>query len=375
MSAGARGLAALVALSLGVAASAASAQSIQEFRCSADALDASMALQRLEWARKCGLLVNSGGAANYFSSGRAYDAQNFPTVITGAKEYRESNPNRAYSGNTYTFDINYYASYYRYDGAPVFTVAQETAGPTAGFFKWTATTQRTTPLYPSFGTQADGLGAQLVPLPTVYNDCNLYQWNPSTGALTRWTGNFYVTGYCEAGCYAPDQKLRFAGAKGEVDVEIAEAMRAQRDDVVTLSPDATLDDLRTQTAKVLSYTTETRDAEHVIFTITTASGGVLRVTHEHPLVTSEGRLVRADKLKKGDELLKADGAPDAIVTVEKTKHYGKVYNLRPQPREPVANLLIAQGYLVGSARFQNEYVSAMNRLLLFRAVPEEVLPR
>jgi hypothetical protein len=99
------------------------------------------------------------------------------------------------------------------------------------------------------------------------------------------------------------------------------------------------------------------------------------VTNEHPMVTGEGRLVQAQKLKVGEELLKADGTPDAIVSIEKTTHQGKVYNIKPESREQVANILIAQGYLVGSARFQNDDVDYMNRVLLFRGVPENVMPK
>jgi hypothetical protein len=59
----------------------------------------------------------------------------------------------------------------------------------------------------------------------------------------------------------------------------------------------------------------------------------------------------------------------------KTDYFGKVYNIKPVSRERVSNVLIAQGYLVGSARFQNDDVNYMNRALLFRAVPDVVMPR
>ena len=180
-----------------------------------------------------------------------------------------------------------------------------------------------------------------------------------------------VTAYCESGCYAPDQSLRFSDG----DVNIVDAMKAHRDDLVTLSSDATLDKLATQTSKVYNYTADIRDAKQVLYEITTASGGALRVTDEHPMVTSEGLLVAAEKLTVGDELLKADGTPDPITAIEKTDYFGKVYNIRPVSSERVANILIAQGYLVGSARFQNDDVSYMNRALLFRAVPDAVMPR
>jgi hypothetical protein len=289
-----------------------------------------------------------------------------------AKEYREIDPNHAFSGNVEDYNVNLNYSISRYMLTSRYTVTQETTGLTTGYWKWSHTTQRALPLYPTFETSpVAGAGIQLIPLPSVFNDCNLYQWDRTAGTLTPWTGNFYVVAYCVSGCYAPDQSLRFSDG----DVNIVEAMQARRDDLVTLTPDATLGDLTTQTSRVYSYTAEIRDAEHVIYKVTTASGGSLSVTSEHPVLTSEGRLVKAETLAVGDKLLKADGVPDPVTRVEKTTRFGKVYNIQPVSTERVANILIAQGYLVGSARFQNDDVEYMNRTLLFRAVPNEVMPR
>jgi len=245
---------------------------------------------------------------------------------------------------------------------------QEALGATAGFWKWAGTSQRPRPMYPSFeNTPVAGSGTQLFPHPTLA-DCRLYSDRNGT---TPVAGSTYVIAYCESSCYTPDQNLRFATG----DVNIVDAMKTKRDDLVTLAPDATLDQLATQTSQVFSYTTEIRDAEHVIYKLTTASGGSLSVTNEHPLVISSGQLVQAQKLHPGDELLKADGTIDPITQVEKTTYVGKVYNIKPMSREPVANILIAQGYLVGSARFQNDDVDYMNRVLLFRGVPADVMPQ
>ena len=342
------------------------AEPAQEWRCSTDSLTPTQALARIEWARKCALTTNTGGPASWVNSTRAFD-----TAFNWAKEYIEINTSRAFTGNLNAFNINYYYGYSRYDATPVYTVAQETTGVTATYWKWSHTSQRLRPLYVTFeSTPVPGSGTQLFPHPTLA-DCNLYTDN-SGSVAARWpaANSYFVVASCESSCYTPDQKLQFS--TGEV--SIGDALKAKRDDVVTLSANATLDNLSTQTSKVFSYTTETRDSEHVIFKLGTASGGTLSVTNEHPMVTSEGRLVQAQRLKIGEELLKADGTPDVITSIEKTTHFGKVYNIKPESREHVANILIAQGYLVGSARFQNDDVGYMNRVLLFRGVPESVMP-
>jgi hypothetical protein len=342
---------------------AALAEPAQEFRCSTDSLTPAKALQRLEWARKCGLLQNSAGPNNWFPSAAALDLTFQP-----AKEYRELNTNQAFSGSLHNYNVNFYYANGRYQDSTVFKVTQETLGATRNYFKWSHTVERPQPLYPSFeDTPVPATGTQLFPHPSLA-DCRLYTDRNGTAPIA---GEFYMITQCESSCYAPDQSLRF----GKGDVNIVEAMRDKRDDLITLTPDATLDNLATQTQKVYSYTTEIRDAENTIFELFTASGGLLRVTSEHPVVTGEGRLVKASQLAEGDELLKPDGTTDVITAVEKTTHFGKVYNIKPMSREPVANLLIAQGYVVGSARFQNDDVRYINRVLLFRSIPDDKIPR
>jgi len=389
------------------------AEITQDSRCASDSLDTTQVLERLEWARQCGLINNTGGPTSWVNSVRALDAVSVPpSFIVWAKEYVEIDHNHAFTGNSEDYNVNYYYSWALYGASPMYTVTQETSGFTSSYWKWSQSVQRARPLYPTFeSSPVPGTGTQLFPggyvtvilpppdpcltatsmdstsldstnlmpicpltesatsslLPRQTIDCNFYT---DPGHTVLYTGPFYVTAYCESGCYTPDQSLRFSDG----DVNIVDAMKAQRDDLVTLSPDATLDNPVTQTSEVYSYTRDIRDAEQVIYQITTASGGALSVTNEHPILTPEGRLVKAEKLTAGDQLLKADGTPDPITGIVKTTYFGKVYNVKPVSRERVANILIAQGYLVGSARFQNEDVDYMNRSLLFRAIPDEVMP-
>ncbi|RKH17026.1 cell surface protein [Corallococcus sp. CA047B] len=344
---------------------AAVAEPMQEWRCSVDSLTPEQAQARIEWARKCGLTqnLNPAGPNSWFLSGKAFD-----TNFDWAKEYKEFNTNRAWTGNLNQYNVNYYHAFSKYDNSPMYTVSAETSGPTANYFKWSHTSSRPRTLYPSFeNSPVAGSGTQLFPHPTL-NNCNLY--SDATGT-TVWNTNFYVIAYCESSCYAPDQKVLFSDGE----TNLLQAMQQGREDVITLGANATLDDLQLTQGKVYSYTSETRDSEHLLYHLRTASGGELKVTNEHPVVTREGRLVQAQTLKVGDELLRHDGTPDAIVSVEKSTHFGKVYNLKPESREQVSNILVAQGFLVGSARFQNDDIEYMNRVLLYRGVPEDVLPQ
>jgi hypothetical protein len=362
------------AAALVAAPTSALAQFIEVLPCTPDALRIPAARARLEWARRCGLSLNTGSVPNtgdpnnFFTSTFAADLQTF----VGAKEYRENTPSRAFSGNGFDYEVNASYSWAIFGAFFGYNVFQETSGPTVNFWKWSMTQQRSQPLYPTFASDPNGTGTQLYPHPTLAN-CNLYT---DPNGIHQWpsANNFYLYAYCTADCYTPDQRLRF----GSGDVNILDAFEAGRDDVVTLAPDATLDDPRTQVSRVQSYTAAIRDAEQPIYKLTTASGGSLSVTGGHPVLIRkgrDGRLIQAERLREGDHLVGADGMPDPITRVEKTTSFGKVYNIIPRATERVSNLLIAQGFLVGSARFESDDLRYMNRALRFRAVPDEVMPR
>ena len=356
----------IVATALVAVPIAARAQGETEARCGVDSLDPAQATARLEWARMCALTLNTGTVPNSGDPDNWFTTDDYPDT----PEYLDNNNfSRAFTGETEFYHVNEEHAKRLYQGG-TYTPVKETSGPTAGFWKWQRppTKLRARPLYPTFDSST---GSVLIA--TNLAECKLYEKNLNTNVISTipWTGGFRVAAYCVSSCYAPDQNLRFSGG----DVNVVVAMKARRDDLVTLTPGASLDDLSLQTSRVASYTTEIRDAENVIYKLTTASGGSLKVTNEHPMITSSGRLVQAQQLAVGNELLKADGTPDPIIGIEKTTYFGRVYNIKPVSTEPVANILIAQGYLVGSSRFQNDDVSYMNRILLLHQVPDEVMPR
>ncbi|QRN93894.1 hypothetical protein JRI60_32670 [Archangium violaceum] len=180
-----------------------------------------------------------------------------------------------------------------------------------------------------------------------------------------------MDGVCEPGCYTPDQKVLFQS--GEVPIE--KAQQAGADDLVTLSSESTLDAVQLVNNTVERYTVDRDPVRQDVLDFRMASGGKLSVTLEHPLVTGEGSLRKAKEFTVGEHLVRQDGSLDQIVTIEKRSWYGRVYNLRPVSKDLTSNILVAEGYLNGSARFQSEYVEELNRLILRKNVPDDVIPQ
>jgi len=193
---------------------------------------------------------------------------------------------------------------------------------------------------------------------------------PYTGGFNLPTG-VQVDALCESGCYSPDQEIRV----GNGFVSVAKAHESGESRLTTLDPNATIDSIKFMGNTIARWTVDIAPTQQTIFTLRMKSGGQLRVTNEHPLVTSEGVMKQAQTLVVGEELVRDNGSPDPVVSIVKTTELTKVYNLRPTTTDLTSNILVAQGYLSGSARYQNEFVKYLNRVLFRHKIPSAVIVR
>jgi hypothetical protein len=228
-------------------------------------------------------------------------------------------------------------------------------------------------LYPAYADPASPTGIWVGPGPN--NPAPAYLGNTYSAirnaSKTLPNNTAAVDALCEAGCYAPDQRLRF----GDDLVPVASAYKSDQRGLMTLAPGSTLDSIELMGNKVARWTVDIAPTEQEILTIKMKSRGELRVTTEHPLLTSEGVMKKATDLRPGDSLIAEDGSPDPITSVDRKKVFTKVYNLRPVTTDLISNILVAQGYFSGSARYQSEYVKYLNRVLVRRNIPPALIPR
>lgn len=180
-----------------------------------------------------------------------------------------------------------------------------------------------------------------------------------------------VDAICEAGCYSPEQEILI----GDAFVPVSEAHASGEVTLTTLTADAAMDSLQFMRNRIAKWTVDIAPAHQTILTLRMKSGGELRITTEHPLLTSEGVMKRAQDLVLGESLVREDGSPDPVVSMVKSTELTKVYNLRPTSTDLTSNILVAQGYLTGSARYQNEWLKYLNRVLLRHKIPSSVIPR
>jgi len=178
-----------------------------------------------------------------------------------------------------------------------------------------------------------------------------------------------VVAFCTASCYTPEQEILFP----EGFFEIKQAKEQVFPDVMALRDASTFSNLKLASYPVESYTEEVRPTWHDILRFKMKSGGSLSVTTNHPVVDEDGAVKTADKFKVGESLIHYLSGLDPIVTIKQERYWGKVYNLAPNTKLPMSNILVAQGYLNGSSYFQNDGIDLQNRKLLRRTVPDRLI--
>lgn len=111
-------------------------------------------------------------------------------------------------------------------------------------------------------------------------------------------------------------------------------------------------------AGIVSGTTD-----ETLLAVTVDSGRRIIVTANHPLVDATGRIVFAADIVPGTRLSMVDGT-DEVKGVERVPFSGRVWHILPKSESVAANILVAEGFLNGSIRYQDEWAEDESRLFL-----------
>lgn len=176
----------------------------------------------------------------------------------------------------------------------------------------------------------------------------------------------YVAAVCTASCATPEQQiLGQKGPQGKLAYDsFLNSWQEKFKSVATMQKNAGMNAKLVKKTEVDNWVTEVVDTEHVILNFTTKSGGVLRLTPNHPILTAAGSMKVAGSFKVGESLVRLGGELDPIVSIESTQYYGKVYNLFVKSSELEHNVVVTNGYLNGTAFFQNEGAKHLNQRIL-----------
>lgn len=189
----------------------------------------------------------------------------------------------------------------------------------------------------------------------------------------------YIATVCLASCATPEQLiLAQAGNGGTGHLKYSSFIDAWNNNfkfVGTLASNSSMSSKTVQKTLVDQWVTELIDGNHEILEFNTKSGGNLRLTPNHPILTAAGTMKLAGDWKVGESLVKLGGVHDEVVSIRKFNYYGKVYNLFVKSSDLKHNIVVTNGYLNGTAFFQNEGAVSMNKVLLRKALTRGVFAK
>lgn len=175
----------------------------------------------------------------------------------------------------------------------------------------------------------------------------------------------YVAAVCVSSCATPEQEI-LAQAEANLKlkyVPFIEALTQNYGFVATLQSNSSMSSKYVTKTKVDQWVTELIDTDHDIIEFRMKSGRSLKLTPNHPVVTDQGTMKLAGEFQVGENLVMLGGALDPIVSIQHVNYYGKVYNLFVKSAALQKNIVVTNGYLNGTAFFQNEGAKNLNRAL------------
>ncbi|MCE3010146.1 MAG: PKD domain-containing protein [Proteobacteria bacterium] len=187
----------------------------------------------------------------------------------------------------------------------------------------------------------------------------------------------YVAAVCVASCATPEQEI-IAQAKANQKlgkVSFIEALTQNYGFVGTLASNRSMAEKQIKKTKVDQWVTELVDSEHQILNFKMKSGGTLRITPNHPLVSAEGFMKMAEEFRVGDSLVKLGGQLDEITQIVPEIYFGKVYNVFVKSNALHHNIVVTNGYLNGTAFYQNEGAKNLNKALFRKKIIKGAFPQ
>ncbi|MBC7370130.1 MAG: hypothetical protein H7326_01105 [Bdellovibrionaceae bacterium] len=173
----------------------------------------------------------------------------------------------------------------------------------------------------------------------------------------------YVAAVCVSSCATPEQQIMAEIKNGRQMkyTTFVEALTQNLPKVATLASVESMNSKQIARTSVQQWVTELIDTDHVIIEFKLKSGRILKLTTNHPVVASDGSMKLAGEFKVGDSLVQLGGHLDEIISADRIAYFGKVYNLFTDSAEIHKNIVITNGYLNGTAYFQNQGAKDMNR--------------
>lgn len=215
--------------------------------------------------------------------------------------------------------------------------------------------------------------------PTFLDSKNNKAWIAPTSpnASCEIPATTYIAAVCVSSCATPEQTIiaKSAQDKSLSSVKFIDALTQNMAWVGTLQSNSVMSSKVVQKTAVDKWITELVDTTQPILIFKLKSGGELKVTLNHAILHESGVMKMASEFKVGDNLLQLGAKKDQILAIEQANYFGKVYNLFVKSNDLKKNVVVVNGYLTGTAFYQNEGAQSLNRDLFKNRLLRGVLEK
>ncbi len=189
-----------------------------------------------------------------------------------------------------------------------------------------------------------------------YPICQVYARNPKRSVLT---------GFCKCGCFDPSTNI-LAIQKGQYQWIAAQNLAQSGADALSV-PNQNFfkkgDGARFSATQFSSFVGPQMDKD--LMTIKMGTGRELKVTSEHVVLLSNGKVIAAGDLQTSDALVDTSGNPVTIETIDRQRVELAPHNfsVNPESLNPKDHFIVAEGVIVGDESFQNGLSNIQGRVL------------
>lgn len=178
-----------------------------------------------------------------------------------------------------------------------------------------------------------------------------YNWGLTNGYYPVIGRRNTVDAVCKCGCFEASTRILTQDAEG-FSAWIAAKDITKETTLFALNETATLSRPSFNTKSILA---STKGAEHpALYVFELDNGNTLKVTQNHGMLLSDGRVVEARTLDTGAEFVALDGSRVRVTNLRFEHTQEDVYNFEVESQFSAGHIIAAEGVLVGDMAWQNQ---------------------
>ncbi|WP_148273434.1 Hint domain-containing protein [Stigmatella aurantiaca] len=191
-----------------------------------------------------------------------------------------------------------------------------------------------------------------------------YNWGLANGYYPVVDRHNQIGAICKCGCFEANALILTESVNGASNKWIAAKDVTKDTKLVSLDETSKLSrpGMKSQSVKALTHGKELP----ALYVFSLSNGRDLKVTQNHGMLLSDGRVVEAKTLSAGAEFVGLDGSTVRVNTISFERTKREVFNFEVDTQSKQGHIIAAEGVLVGDLAWQNQLSSELGAISIRR---------